>query len=70
MGNGAILISEVGERASDEFVAAIFSSEFAPDFSLQPASESLFVPRGSQVRSSRIGCYKTKIRQLPLWRKK
>lgn len=34
---------------SDGFVAATFSSEFAPDFSLQPASESLFVPRGSQV---------------------
>jgi hypothetical protein len=49
MGNGAILISEVGERASDEFVAATFSSAFAPDFSLKPASESLFVPRGSQV---------------------
>jgi hypothetical protein len=34
---------------SSEFVAATFSSKFAPDCSLQPAFESLFVPRGTQV---------------------
>ena len=35
--------------SSDEFVTATFTNNSATDFSLQPASFSLFVPRGSQA---------------------